>query len=148
MSNFACIACGGPTKTIDTRSHPEWVYRRRACLQCDERVTTHERAVDESHRNSDVTARLVDMLTSRDKAGRLKYGVTLDSHGPGRRTVAPAHDRRDARRRRLRPGGASHPGGIEGGTAMKIVLLIVGLAGLIALGVVLGARWWLRGRKS
>ena len=31
---------------------------------------------------------------------------------------------------------------------MKIVLLIVGLAGLIALGVVLGARWWLRGRKS
>jgi hypothetical protein len=78
VSDFACQACSGPTRVLDTRALSDRIRRRRECLKCLARVTTHERAVDEAHRNSDVTANLVTMLTDRDALGLAKYGKTLD----------------------------------------------------------------------
>lgn len=44
-----CPECGGPSRVVDSRSAPrkQAVRRRRECLKCEVRFTTHERNRDE-----------------------------------------------------------------------------------------------------
>lgn len=37
-----CPECQSASRVIDSRNKPEYLYRRRECLECGERFTTHE----------------------------------------------------------------------------------------------------------
>jgi transcriptional repressor NrdR len=38
-----CPYCDGPSKVVDSRPIPDGIRRRRECLDCERRFTTHER---------------------------------------------------------------------------------------------------------
>jgi transcriptional repressor NrdR len=40
-----CPYCDGPSKVVDSRPIPDGIRRRRECLECGRRFTTHERLV-------------------------------------------------------------------------------------------------------
>lgn len=39
---MTCPICGGKTKVVDSRSAPDCVYRKRACLNCEYSFITVE----------------------------------------------------------------------------------------------------------
>lgn len=41
-TGIICPACGGDTQVVDSRPSGQGIRRRRRCIACGERVTTHE----------------------------------------------------------------------------------------------------------
>jgi hypothetical protein len=43
-----CTKCGNKTEIIDTEKYSMFVWRRRRCMTCDHRMSTHENFVEDS----------------------------------------------------------------------------------------------------
>lgn len=41
-----CMECGYATEVIETQKFDEFVWRRRRCVKCDHRFSTHEKFVE------------------------------------------------------------------------------------------------------
>jgi len=42
-----CTKCGMPTEVVDTEKFSMYVWRRRRCLKCKHRMSTHENFVED-----------------------------------------------------------------------------------------------------
>ena len=41
-----CMKCGHATEVIETQKFDDFVWRRRRCIKCDHRFSTHEKFAD------------------------------------------------------------------------------------------------------
>ena len=78
-----CAKCEGPTCVVDSRPKPHKVRRRRRCLSCGHRFTTHELEAS-SPGNAQETRRL---------AYRLIAQLTEQQLRRARRTIGPEKSR-------------------------------------------------------
>lgn len=81
-----CPACDGPTKVVDSRKKPEYLYRRRVCRACGTRFSTREVAFNivVNQENQKEIARLQELTSLIDKQvkdarrTRIQYGASLN----------------------------------------------------------------------
>ena len=90
-----CPECDGPTKVIDSRKKPEYLYRRRLCRACGARFSTKEVAFNivlpsqktkEDEEKAKELARLeelnklINAQVKDAKRNQIQYGYSLDRH--------------------------------------------------------------------